>query len=132
MKPSAMRPRPEITIRAYAGDAPAQIAAAALEVPSGDAQAGDRDHRSDDVAAPVHDVEDGAFDGGCLLALHGLAELRGGSEVLGSRCKRREQDCQEDEPQCKLQDDVDPVDFIGAMKMTGGWSGRTLGSAARR
>ena len=69
------------------------IAAAALEVPSCDSQAGDRDHWSDDVAAPVHNVEDGAFDRGRLLALHGLAELRGGSEVLGSRREWRKRDC---------------------------------------
>ena len=59
----------------YAGDAPAHIAAATLEVPSGDSQAGDRDDRSDDVASPVHDVEDRALDRGRLLALDGLAEL---------------------------------------------------------
>src|SRR5271165_590682 len=71
----------------YARYAPSHIAAATLEVPSGDSQAGDRDHRSDDVAAPVHYVEDSPLDRGRLLSLDSLAELGRRSEVLGSRRK---------------------------------------------
>src|ERR1700687_4343009 len=42
------------------GDAPTHVAATALEVPASDTQASDGDDRSDDVATPVHDVEDRA------------------------------------------------------------------------
>ena len=123
-----MRPRPEITIRDTPVTPQPEIAATALEVPPGDTQAGDRDHWSDDVAAPVHNVEDGAFDGCCLLALHGLAELRGGAEVLGSRHERRREIANEDKPQCKLHGDVYPIDFIGAMKSAGGCRGGHWGA----
>src|ERR1035438_633550 len=51
-----------------AGDSPAHVAASALEVPACDAKAGHCDDRSDDVAAPVDDIEDGALDRGRLLA----------------------------------------------------------------
>jgi hypothetical protein len=44
-------------------------------MPSRDAEAGNRNHRGDYIAAPIHDVEDRAFDGGRLLALYCLAEL---------------------------------------------------------
>jgi len=56
-------------------------------VPACDAKAGHCDDRSDDVAAPVDDIEDGALDRGRLLALNGLAELRTCSEVLSLAAK---------------------------------------------
>ena len=55
-------------------------------MPSRDTEARNCDDRRNDIAAPVHDVEDGALDRGRLLTLNGLAERRCGSEVL--RCRR--------------------------------------------
>jgi hypothetical protein len=49
-----------------------------------------------------------------LLALNGLAELWGGSEVLGSRCKRRKEIAQQNEPERELENDANPVDLVGA------------------
>ena len=57
------------------GDAPTEIAAATLEMPPRDAEARNRDHRGNHVAAPVHDVEDCSLDRGSLLTLNRLAEL---------------------------------------------------------
>src|SRR5487761_1772359 len=73
----------------YAGDAPTEIAAAAFEVPARYAQARDRDHWSNHVAAPVHDIQDSPFDGGRLLTLNSLSECGCGSQVLRSRRERR-------------------------------------------
>jgi hypothetical protein len=100
----------------YAGYTPSQIAATTLEVPPGDTQAGDRDHWSDDVATPVHNVEDGTFDRGGLLTLDGLAELWGSSEVLGSRGKWRKEIAEENQSQRHLEDNLNPIDLIGTMK----------------
>src|SRR5208337_2222368 len=83
----------------YARDAPAHISAATLEVPTCDSQAGDRDYGSDDVATPVHNVEDGALDRGRLLSLDSLAELWRRSKVLGSCRKRCKEIAHQDETQ---------------------------------
>jgi hypothetical protein len=85
-------------------------------VPSGDTQAADRDDWSDDVATPIHDVEDGTFDRGRLLALNGLAELWRSSEVLGPRGKWRKEIAEENQSQRHLEDDLNPIDLVGAMK----------------
>ena len=92
------------------------IAATALEVPAGDSQAGHGDHRSDDIAAPVHDIEDGAFDGRRLLTLNGLAELGGSAEVLGPRSKRRHEIADEDQAKREFQRHVHPVDGVRPVK----------------
>ena len=80
----------------YAGNAPTHIPATGFEVPSRDAEAGNRNHWGDDVAGPIHDIQDGAFDGGRLLSLNGLAELGRGPKVLSGRCKRRQRRSQEE------------------------------------
>ena len=125
MKPSAMRPSPEITIRATPVTPQPMIAATALEVPAGDAKAGYGDDRSDDVAAPVDDIEDGALDRGRLLALNGLAELRACSEVLSPGREGRHEIAKEHEAQSNFQRDVQPVDLRRAVENEcGGCSGR--------
>src|SRR6202011_3336725 len=70
------------------GDAPSHVAATALEVPASDTQASDGDNRSDDVATPVNDVEDRAFDRGCLLTLYSFVEGWSSSQVLRARSQR--------------------------------------------
>ena len=77
-------------------------------MPSRDAEAGDCDDRRDDIATPVHNVEDGAFDRGRLLTLHSLAELWGRAEVLRSRRERREQIADENQSQGELEGDCEP------------------------
>src|ERR1035438_7979149 len=96
----------------YARDAPAHISAATLEVPSCDSQAGDRNHGSDNVATPVHNVEDGALDRGGLLALNSLAELWRRSKVLGSCRKWCKEIAHQDEAQRELESDTNPVDLV--------------------
>jgi hypothetical protein len=100
----------------YACYAPAHIAAATFEVPSRDSQAGHRDHRSYNIATPVHNVEDSALDRGRLLALNGLTECRRGPQVLGSRSKWRKEIVQKNEAQRELEYDTNPVDLIGPVK----------------
>ena len=78
-------------------DAPAHIAAAAFEVPACDAQASDCNHGSDDVAAPVHDVENGAFYCRRLLTLDRFVERWSGSKVLRACGERSDKVSQEDE-----------------------------------
>src|ERR1700676_1809723 len=99
----------------YARDAPAHIAAATLEVPSCDSQAGDRDHGSYDVATPVHNVEDGALDRSGLLALNSLSELWRRSKVLGSCRNRCKEIAHQDETQHELECDTNPVDLVGTV-----------------
>ena len=78
----------------HEGDAthsPTHVAASGLELPSRDTEARNCDDRRNDIAAPVHNVEDGTLDRGGLLTLNGLAERRCGSEGLRSRregCER--------------------------------------------
>ena len=91
-----------------------------FEVPSGDAQTGDGDHGSDDVATPVHDVEDGSFDRSGLLTLHSLAELGRGPEILRSRCEWREKIAHQDQSERELERDTYPVDLVWTVKSKGG------------
>jgi hypothetical protein len=84
--------------QSYAGDTPAEIAPAGLEMPTRDAETCDGDHRGDDVAAPINNVQNGALDGCGLLALHGLPKLRGGAEVLRCGRKRHEEVANDDQP----------------------------------
>src|SRR5260370_31219166 len=123
MKPSAMRPRPEMTMRATPLTPPAHIAAAAFEVPAGNSQASDCNNWSDDVAAPVHDVENRAFNSRRLLALHRFVECWSGSKVLracGERCGEISQD---DDAQSKHQGGTNPVRCIGPEDDCCGWCG---------
>src|SRR6202142_488804 len=57
-------PEPGDHHQGNAGDSPAHVAATALEVPTGNAKAGNGDNRRDYVAAPVDDIEDSALDRG--------------------------------------------------------------------
>jgi hypothetical protein len=72
----------------YAGHAPAHITATGFEVPSRNTEAGNRYHRRDDIAGPIDDVQDSAFDGGRLLSLDGLPKLGRSPEILCTRCQR--------------------------------------------
>src|SRR5580700_6582462 len=55
-----------------ASHAPPHVAPPGFEVPSRDAETRNCDYRRNDIAAPIHDVEDGAFDCRRLLTLHSL------------------------------------------------------------
>ena len=95
---------------------PSAEAAAALVVPGADAQTSNADDRGDHVAAPVHDVENGALHRGGLLTLNGLAERRCGSEVLRSRREGCKQIAGKNQTQSHLDGDLQPIDLVGAMK----------------
>jgi hypothetical protein len=82
-----------------------------------------RNYGCDDVASPIDDVENGAFNRGRLLTLNGLPKLRGGSEILGGGYQRSSELPQEDQPQRELEDDMHPVGFAGPMKGCGRWGG---------
>jgi hypothetical protein len=69
----------------HEGDAahtPTHVAATGFEMPSRDAEARDCDHWRNDIAAPVHDIENRAFDSGRLLALYRLTKCGLCTEVL--------------------------------------------------
>ena len=102
--------------QSYAGHTPSEVATSVFEMPSRNAQASHGNYRCDDIASPVHNVENGAFDGCCLLTLDGLAKHWGVAQILRNRCKRDEKIRKENRSQCKFQNKVLPVDFIGAMK----------------
>ena len=105
----------------HARDAPAEIAAAGFEVPSCDAETRDRDDRRDDIAAPVHDIENRALDSCGLLTLHRLTKRGLCAEVPRFGGKWCSNVSDEDQTQREFQRDVHPVDFIGPMKNV--WGG---------
>ncbi len=90
--------------------------ASALEVPACNTQASDCNYRCDDVAAPVHNVQNRAFDCRRLLALDCLAELGRGAEVLCGCCERSRNLAEEDQSQCEFEKDVNPVGLARSMK----------------
>ena len=65
------------------------------------------------------------LDRGCLLALHGLAELRACSEVLSPSREGRHEIAKEHKAQSNFQRDVQPVNLRRAVEYErGGCSGR--------
>jgi hypothetical protein len=101
---------------------PAAKATAAFVVPGRHAQAGDADHGSDDVAAPVHDVEDGALNGGRLLPLNYQPEGRLRAQVLcaGPDCGERKELTKQHEQERNPNPRMGPVALCGTLHVADG------------